>query len=239
MAAPNALTTAHRVHGLGQPVLAPLAADTALRASSLKVLLRHRDDIGGPVHPGSWAHDGPYGSGRPRRGELAPGELDGSGFVVVGNPHVTGGGERHPVGAHRDPAAPILVELMVTAGLGDPEVASWALVNSTSSLLQGLPKQSSFGPPPVTIHRLPEAVKTGEVPPIEEIVTVGLGLAMASSALENSKRQPWGQVLDTWVVTHRSPEGSRPIPPERPGRAEIVVWGVGEPELANWLLVNS
>ena len=163
----------------------------------MKVLLRHYDDIGGPVHTGFWANDGPYGGGRPRLGELALGELDCSGFVVVGNPHVTGGGERQPVGAHRDPAAPTLVELIVTAGVGDPDVASWALVNSTTSLVQGVPKQSSFGPPPVTIHKFPDGVKTGSVPPVEEIVTAGFGLAIASSAFENSTRQPCGHVLDT------------------------------------------
>ncbi len=60
-----------------------------------------------------------------------------------------------------------------------------------------MPKQAPFGPPPVTIHKFPDGVNTGSVPPVEEIVTVGLGLAVASSALENSTRQPCGHVLDT------------------------------------------
>src|SRR5579863_7734968 len=87
-------------------------------------------------------------------------------------------------GPYKEPSAPALVELIVTAGVGEPEVESWALVSSTTSLVQGVPKQS--GPPPVTIHRFPEPSKTSWAPPLEEIVTVGTGFALTSSALGNS-----------------------------------------------------
>jgi hypothetical protein len=84
----------------------------------------------------------------------------------------------------------------------------------------------------VTSHRSPEGVKTRLAPPVEEIVTVGVGFAMASSACENSTTL----VL---VVTHRSPEASKPSPSGVLGKSEIVVTGVGEPDLANCPCVYS
>ena len=94
-------------------------------------------------------------------------------------------------------------------------------MNSNTSLVQGVPKQ--YGPPPVTIHRSPEESKTGLAPPLEEIVTVGAGSAVASSALENST------TLLT-VDTHRSPEASKATPKMGVlGKSEMVVWGVGRP----------
>ena len=44
-----------------------------------------------------------------------------------------------PYGPHNEPAAPTPVELIVTAGAGEPDLKSCALVNSTSSLLHGVP----------------------------------------------------------------------------------------------------
>ena len=80
-------------------------------------------------------------------------------------------------------------------------------------------------------------------PPVEEIVTVGVGFAMASSAAENSTTQPEGQELPgpvvVTVVTHRSPSGSKASPSGVLGKCEMVVWGVGAPDMANWLFVYS
>ena len=90
-------------------------------------------------------------------------------------------------------------------------------MSSTTSLVQGVPKQS--GPPPVTIHRSPEVSKTSWAPPLEEIVTVGAGFVLVSSALENST------TLLT-VDTHRSPEASKATPKMGVlGKSEMVVTG--------------
>lgn len=54
-----------------------------------------------------------------------------------------------------------MFELIVIAGCGEPDDRSWALVNSTSSLLQTVPKQllTGGGPPPVAIHMSPEGLR--------------------------------------------------------------------------------
>ena len=121
-----------------------------------------------------------------------------------------------------DPVGPVLVELIVTVGVGEPDVESWSFVNSNTSLLQGVPKQS--GPPPVTIHKSPEESKTSCAPPLVEIVTVGAGLAVASSALENSTTL-------VSVDTHRSPAASKASESGVLGKSEIVVTGVARPRL--------
>ena len=85
----------------------------------------------------------------------------------------------------------------------------------------------------MTIHRSPEGSKTSWAPPLEETVTVGAGLALASSALENSTT-----LLS--VDTQRSPEASKATPKMGVlGKSEMVVWGVGAPDMANWLFVYS
>src|ERR1700678_2230153 len=129
-----------------------------------------------------------------------------------------------------DPVGPALVELMVTAGVGDPDVESRALVNSNTSLVQGVPKQ--FGPPPVTIHRSPEGSNASWAAPLEEITTVGEGSDMAKSAFE---------YLTTLlsVDTHRSPEASKASEIGVLGKRKMVSTGVGAAELANWRLVYS
>ena len=83
-------------------------------------------------------------------------------------------------------------DLIVMAGVGEPDEANCPWVSSTSSLLQGLPKQlanvSGGGPPPVTIHMSPEDVKEMSGPPVEEMMTVGAGSGVPSSSLGNSTR---------------------------------------------------
>ena len=72
-------------------------------SSSLRGALRLYDDIGGEVHPGIWANDGPHRDGRPRIEKLVPAELDCGVVVEVLNPQVTRGGERERVGAVQGP----------------------------------------------------------------------------------------------------------------------------------------
>ena len=84
----------------------------------------------------------------------------------------------------------------MTAGVGEPDVDELGL-GELHQLVGTGGAEAVVGPPPVTIHMSPEGVKTMLAPPVEEIVTVGVGFAMASSAFENSTTQPCGQVLDT------------------------------------------
>ena len=86
----------------------------------------------------------------------------------------------------------------------------------------------------MTIHRSPCESKTSWAPPLEEIVTVGVGLTSVSSALENSTTL-------LIVDTHRSPAASKASPKMGvvDGKYEMVVWGVGPPVLASWFFVYS
>src|SRR5207244_2211954 len=61
----------------------------------------------------------------------------------------------------------------------------------------------------------------------------------ASSAAANSTIHPWGQLGDSWMVTHRSPWASKASPSGVPGKFEIEVTGVGEPDVANCPFVYS
>ena len=127
--------------------------------------------------------------------------------------------------------APATVELIVTAGVRGTRCGELGL--GELHHLVGTGGAEAVRPPPVTIHRSPEGSKTSWAPPLEEIVTVGAGFAVASSAFENST------TLLT-VDTHRSPEASKASPKMGVlGKSEMVVSGVGPPELANWLFVYS
>ena len=81
---------------------------------------------------------------------------------------------------------------MVTLGTGEPDSPNCSLVNSTTRLL-------------LPTHRSPEGQKAMPPAPLAgEMVTVGTGEALASSALLYSTTVPLPPSL-----THRLPDGSK------------------------------
>ena len=86
--------------------------------------------------------------------------------------------------------------------------------------------------------QVPRGREGNVAPPVEEIVTVGVGFAGASSARELDQ-QPCGQAVETRSSPTGRRRGQRRRRNGSAGKSEIVVWGVGEPDLANCHLVYS
>jgi hypothetical protein len=120
---------------------------------------------------------------------------------------------------------------MVASGVGEPVVASWAGVNSTTELL-----------PRLATHRSPARSKArpcgrSKLLVTAERVTAGVGAPFAAS---------WAGVNSTSVppsfATHRSPAEMNASPcgsSRLPARVEVrVTVGVGQP-VASWDRVNS
>jgi hypothetical protein len=88
--------------------------------------------------------------------------------------------------------------VVVTLGVGEPDLANWALANSATLT------------PVVATHRSPEGSKAmppGMTEALVEMVTVGAGEALVTSALLYSTT-----VRLPWFATQRSPEESKMSP---------------------------